>query len=388
MAALSLLALVGCSSNPAPEQPNVSSADPCAVPKGTDLAPPSGILSGINLDLEKETVKQYASRLGRRPAVVVSSAPLPFTAEDKASMDGVANQLRTNGGILLLTLEPDRGLDSVTDDAANSLAALLDGYNKAGVPVIVRFAPEMNGSWSVWGQNPGPYRAAFRSVAEAVHRDAPGSAMMWAPSYGGGYPFEGGVFSAAKGTANFTALDTTQDGKLTEADDPYGPYYPGDDAVDWVGIAIQHWGTTYPSGANVAPEPNKFVEELRGTFDGADGSEVPLPDFYAEYGDNHGKPVAITETSALVTQGADPAVELDIKRRWWRQLFDPRIQEGYPKLKMINWFEWNQQEPEAKAVVDWRVTASEPVRKAYIADLPAWFRFASPPACPTRPGIP
>ena len=28
---------------------------------------------------------------------------------------------------------------------------------------------------------------------------------------------------------------------LTMTDDPYLPYYPGDDAVDWVGISLFHW---------------------------------------------------------------------------------------------------------------------------------------------------
>ena len=59
--------------------------------------------------------------------------------------------------------------------------------------------------------------------------------------------------AAVPGTPDFKALDTNGDGVLTMADDPYGPYYPGDDAVDWVGMSLYHWGSSYPWGANALP---------------------------------------------------------------------------------------------------------------------------------------
>ena len=36
-------------------------------------------------------------------------------------------------------------------------------------------------------------------MAAAVHAGAPGSAMMWAPNYAGGYPFAGGMYEAEPG---------------------------------------------------------------------------------------------------------------------------------------------------------------------------------------------
>src|SRR5438309_5227705 len=56
------------------------------------------------------------------------------------------------------------------------------------------------------------------------------TAMVWAPHYGGGYPFTGGRYVAVRGTPDFKALDANSDGVLTMADDPYATYYPGDDA--------------------------------------------------------------------------------------------------------------------------------------------------------------
>lgn len=48
-------------------------------------------------------------------------------------------------------------------------------------------------------------------------------------------------------------------------DDAYAPYYPGDEAVDWVGMPLYHWGSRYPWGENELPEPNKLAEQLLGT---------------------------------------------------------------------------------------------------------------------------
>jgi len=281
---------------------------------------------------------------------------------------------------MLLTLEPKLGLETVTSEAAEELATTLARFNNAGVPVIVRFAHEMNGSWYAWGQQPAAYVAAYKRMAAAVHSKAPGSAMMWAPNYGGGYPFSGGKYQAVAGTQDFIDLDTDKDGAVTGADDPYAPYYPGDDSVDWVGMSLYHWGNTYPWGANVIPEPGKFLQQLTGTYNGAGGNDLAVPDFYANYGTDRDKPVAIPETAALTVASAGGADVLAIKEAWWGQLFDPAIPRDYPALKMINWFEWDKNEVEVKATVDWTATKDAKVREAYSAALPDWFTFAEAPA--------
>lgn len=169
------LGLSSCAADPAP------TAAVCEVRVGKSLAPASGVLSGVNPDWEHETLQEYSDNLGRRPAVVVSFAAFPFSAEGTTNVKAAYEQVRAEGGILLLTLEPRAGLAAVTSQASDDLATTLDGFNKAGVPVIVRFAHEMNGSWYEWGQQPAEYKAAFRLVADSIHRLAQGSATMWAP---------------------------------------------------------------------------------------------------------------------------------------------------------------------------------------------------------------
>ena len=215
---------------------------------------------------------------------------------------------------------------------------------------------DMNGSWYRWGQQPARFKASFRRVAEAVHDGAPGSATMWAPAYGGGYPFTGTVTGG----------------------DPYAPYYPGDDVVDWVGMSLYHWGNVYPWGENEVPPRDKLVSQLRGTYRGFGVDERATPDFYAEYGARRGKPVAVAETAALYAPGNGGAAEVRVKSAWLRQVLSPSLLDRLPRLKMLNWFEWDKREQEVDGPVSWTATRPAPLRTLLREALPVWARFGDP----------
>jgi hypothetical protein len=349
------------------------------------MVPAEGVLFGVNLDWGNETLQQYATDLGHAPAVSVAFVGLPFLEEDRVNVMSAVAQIRAVGGSLLLTLEPNGGLSTVTDAVASDIALLSAEINEAGVPVIIRFAHEMNGSWYAWGQQPTEYIAAFRRVATAVHDTAPGSAMMWAPNGADGYPFTGGISTALPGSEDFAVLDANADGVITLADDPYAPYYPGDDAVDWVGMSLYHWGSTYPWGENELPEAGKLAAQLTGTYVGTQGDSSAASDFYQVYGVDHAKPVAIPETAAMVVPRGDPVGELAVKQQWWRQAFSSNFTTRFPEVKMINWFEWTKDEPEVGAVVDWSAVNSAPSRAAFTADLPSWLVYASGGTACTTP---
>ncbi|MFK0003142.1 glycoside hydrolase family 26 protein [Paenarthrobacter sp. NPDC090522] len=357
----------------------------CEVVPRTELVPDGGTLFGVNLDWHSKPLATFAKDLGHKPAVSVSFTGFPLTSKDEDDLEQAVQQIRADGHMMLLTLEPAAGLSTVTEETANALAKDLDRFNKEGVPVIVRFAHEMNGSWYAWSQQPQKYIASFQTLATAVHSLAPGSAMMWAPNYGGGYPFSGGAFEAKPGTAEFAALDTNGDGALTMQDDAYAPYYPGDDAVDWVGMSLYHWGAKYPWGENELPEANKFTDQLTGKYVGANGDDSLLPDFYDVYGVQHGKPVAIPETAALYAPAAGGEQEMAIKQSWWKQLFDPSVHQQFPQLKMINWFEWDKNEVEVKGRVDWTITNTPLVREEFTSALPDWLRYGPSQSCQPQP---
>jgi hypothetical protein len=201
--------------------------------------------------------------------------------------------------------------------------------------------------------------------------------MIWAPNYGGGYPFSNGPYEAKPGSPEFDILDTSHDGQLSMNDDPYLPYYPGDDAVDWVGMSVYHWGDRYPWGKNVVPEAHKFADMITGTYAGTNGDERAVPDFYNVYAVGHNKPMAITETSALYNTTSSGDSELEIKQRWWRQVFAPEVPRDFGRIKMINWFEWRKAENEVGgAIIDWRATATPQLTQSFTSELPDWLLFA------------
>ncbi len=340
-------------------------------PQAARLEPVSGAYFGVNLDWDAESPSAFNEALGHRAAVYVRFFAFPMGQEELATFDRSVKAVAAENGMLLVTLEPMQGLDAVTPEAAKSLAERLALANQAGVSTFVRFAHEMNGSWYPWGQQPIAYVESFRMLANEVHKTAPGSAMLWAPNYGGGYPFEGGQYGTQPGDPGFGSLDTNDDGQLDMRDDPYGPYYPGDEAVDWVGLSLYHWGSTYPWGEDELPEQNKFTAQLHGEYRGLNGDDSAIPDFYATYWIAHNKPVAIPETAAFYDPAQTNVSELMLKQAWWRQVLDPSSLAVHPGIKMIDWFEWNKAEAEAGgALIDWRVLGSPPIAEQFRRDLP------------------
>ena len=375
------LLLSACSATAPPATSLPSAADrPSPAPSSTgtpvsppDLAPPAGTAwFGMNLDWANDSIAAVSGRLGVTPSVWVQFVAFPLDDAGRANLDSFAEQVSAVNGIGLVTLEPHDGLAAVSPAAAEELATILDRYWVShGTPTIVRFAHEMNGSWYPWGQQPEAYVDAFRTVADAVHDLAPASAMAWAPNEGSGYPFTGGPYASAD-----EALDTDGDGTISNADDPYGPYWPGADSVDWVGMSLYHWGHEYPWGENEIPADDSFVALLTGRNTGARDGQVGVPNFYAEYAEANQLPMGVFETAALYNPNAEGPAEADIKSAWWAQVTDTSLREKFPRLAMLNWFEWRKGEPEVDGVIDWRMAADPALARRLLTDTPAgWLRF-------------
>ena len=336
--------------------------------------PSEHLYFGINLDNDNDSPTAYSERAGLEAEVLVRFFRFPLGTQDQSALVDFLNQAAQLQVVALVTLEPHDGLEAVTDDAIDELATIVAAANAAGAPVMIRFAHEMNGSWYPWSQQPTPYIETFRRVADAIHTAAPATPMLWAPNYGGGYPFQGGPYETTLGEPGFELLDTNADGLLDITDDPYAPYYPGDDAVDWVGMSLYHWGSAYPWGENEVPEAGKFTAQLRGTYVGANGDDTPVPDFYGEYAESRDKPLAIPETAALY----DPAQsgdEFTIKSTWWNQVFAPEVSADFPLLRMINWFEHRKIENEVGGVIiDWRATGDPVLAQPFANRVRNWIQ--------------
>jgi hypothetical protein len=337
------------------------------------LEPPQGCYLGFSLR-DVDSMEQLNFRLGITPAVYHRFFDFPLSETVRASLTNFFSEVLFNGAIALISLEPWDGLDSVSPAVCEDLATLCATYEQLGIDgIMIRFAHEMNGHWYAWGQQPLLYKEKFRLLADNIHSRTTRTAMLWAPNYGLNYPF--GKVVALAGSAEFIALDTDGDGVISSQDDPYEPYYPGDDAVDWVGMTIYHWGTYYPWIENELPLPNSFCGSITGTYQGT------TPNFYARYCADgvHNKPIAIPETAAFYNTQLGGARELEIKQAWWRQVFNisgdtPEALDvalHFPKLKCITWFDQYKLEGEARSWIDWRVSVDERIRAAFLNDVRA-----------------
>jgi hypothetical protein len=197
--------------------------------------------------------------------------------------------VRKVGAVPNLAFEPNDGLKAVRDDLY--LREFAQAAAASGGPVFLRFASEMNGPWTNYHGNPAVYRAKFRLVASVFHRLAPNVAMVWTPY--------------CRPLRHI----------------PH--YYPGDDAVDWVGVNIYS-----------VHHHNGRLEEPAGHEDPA---QLLLP-IYRRYAPR--KPIQISEYAATSFCMACNTAMPQFAVRKMAALY-PTLQSRFPRVKMIYWFSWD-----------------------------------------------
>ncbi len=197
-------------------------------------------------------------------------------------------RLHRQGIIPHIAWEP-RDLSEVTDSAY--LARFAAAVRASGGPVFLRFAGEMNGAWTPYHGDPERYRAAFKTVSTTIHRLAPNAAMIWCVN---------------------NAPDATIDS-----------YYPGDDAVDWVGVNF--YNVLYAYNNPGRPADTLHPADL-------------LAPVYRRYA--HRKPIAICEYAASQQSAVDGRQRPDYAARRMRDLYTslPRL---FPRVKLVDWFDCN-----------------------------------------------
>ncbi|MBZ5732915.1 OpgC domain-containing protein [Nocardioides sp. TRM66260-LWL] len=323
---------------------------------------------GPALDWTKDSAQAYADRLGTTPSLYAQRVHYPLTPQDETYLRQFVEQAASQGAVPVVDLEPQIGLADLTEADAQRLADVVaqlhvdyDSY------VLLRFAPEMNGSWVIWGQQPQAYRAAFRRVADAVHATTDQAAMVWSPAYGAGYPFGrsyGEVPPA--GRRDPASLDTNRDGRVTDADDPYAPYWPGSSAVDWVGLSLFRFGAAQPFGQNTLPAPDEFRQRLAEQWEY--GSRTPRTSFYERFATSGRRPMLVS-TSALVNLDADPGPgQTAIMQTWWREVFAANA--DHPLIRGITWLELSRPEDEIGGdAAQWGATRPQSLADRLRADL-------------------
>jgi len=330
---------------------------------------------GPDLDWGDDAPDGYAGRLGATPSMYGVEVDYPLTGSARKELLRSTRAAAAQGAVLVVSLDPAQSLRSLdTADARSANALFEEVHEQYDTQVLVRFAPQMNGTWVRWGQQPTQYVRAFRALATAVHGGSSDALMVWSPSYGAGYPFGESAGRLQDLSATDVAkLDTNGDGQLTAADDPYEPYWPGDSAVDWVGLSMYSFGkgkATEAAGRDVPLTRNDVPEvgEVAARFDETWGYEQPQPgNFYDRFAARDDRPMLL-DTGALYVHSLRGDAELPVKQGWWRQVL-AAVQDR-PLIRGVTFLETNRREPEAGGrVADWRDTAVPGIAGSLRTDL-------------------
>ncbi|KAI9203316.1 uncharacterized protein BJ171DRAFT_569028 [Polychytrium aggregatum] len=166
--------------------------------------------------------------------------------------------------------------------------------------------------------------------------------MMWAPNVGVGYPWStpGAASPTPKSPVDnlvdFSLLDTNRDGTINALDDPYSPFFPGREYVDWVGVSLYYYN--YDTSENTIPASTYLQDWIVGQ-----GLELPR--------------------SSASPRGA---TEAQVRQSFWRQSLGSINQ--FPLLQMVINFEESKTDSGSIAK-DWTIANHTLVREALFADL-------------------
>lgn len=247
--------------------------------------PRSGCYLGVNIEREDATrdPEEFDRRIGKDHAIFFM-----YRKYGVSFPSDYARQLHRIDAAIQIAFEPN-SLDEVQDDSY--LRGFAEDARRSGIPVFLRFASEMNGDWTPYHNDPEAYRAKFRLVAQVMHEAAPNVAMVWCPN------------------------------EIPQNTIP--SYFPGDDAVDWVGV--------------------NFYSVIYSDADRARGAEWRRPEdaldfIYRTYSAKH--PIMIGEWAATHRSVLDDRDRPDFAIQKIADLYAalPLI---YPRVKAVSWLSMN-----------------------------------------------
>ncbi|KAJ3332629.1 hypothetical protein HDU76_013584 [Blyttiomyces sp. JEL0837] len=220
------------------------------------------------------------------------------------------------------------GLDLITDSELTNLAVQLANITATtGRTVFMRYLPEMNGDWMLYGVQPDKFVQNWQKMAQIFRLYAPNVILVWSPNFDLGHRGD---------------------------DNGDQPYWPGSEHVDWVGTS-QYWKASQSVFSG-------------GTF----GGNVPIPDgyftdqinyVYKTYAEQYNKPFVLSESSAawekpLKGSGPEDSASQDEVQYIFNSL------DEYPLFMMAQVFEYSK--PEDGFERDFRVSWNPKVKNRFI----------------------
>jgi Beta-mannanase len=232
----------------------------------------------------------------------------PFPAE-------WVREVKAEGAFPHIAWEPNKGLEEVKDDAY--LRGFAEAARKADVPIFLRFASEMNGTWTNYSGDPELYIDTWRMVHDIFEETAPRAAMVW------------------------TVLNVPER--------PIEDYYPGDEYVDWVGINV--YNVRYHNGD--LKQPSDFEDPLQ------------MIDYvYNRF--SRTKPIQLSEYGVTHYTVTDGVHDHDFAISKINRLY-ANLPELYPRVKAVFYFDVNNiaEYNEKRRINDYSITNEQQLREAY-----------------------
>ncbi|ORY39061.1 glycoside hydrolase [Rhizoclosmatium globosum] len=353
---------------------------------------------GFHLDWSVETPGKIVTKLnGFRPNVFNSFMEFSANKSKPAFEFSLLNWYASEAGRVKAMLEisimmdPADKLEDFKDDRLTELAKALADCNAAyGVPIFLRYGHEMNGPFSSYGFDPVNYVPNFRRMSTILKQYTNMTAIVWAPNIGKGYPFgtSGGVSLPRPGNPNFDLMDTNKDGIIDENDDPYGPWWPGAEYVDWVGLSLYYYPPDEIQLRNHAVPETYFESYLTGVGYNQGANWEHYYNFYRRFALEQNKPMMLPETGSpyLYNISADgtPGVSasnpgdaaavqpVDLRLQWFNQIMNPTTLAKYPKLKLMVNFEEEKVMGLPSFFRDWKLTFDPIIATAILKLFKGW----------------
>ncbi|EJU05283.1 glycoside hydrolase [Dacryopinax primogenitus] len=366
--------------------------------------PDNTLYLGAWLDTSSDSPQSFNQRLGQNTPWFQFAQTIPAGNLDEVTgQGGIVNaslvwETGTDAGVYV-TVYPTQGFAAIQEQDWAALGVQLQTYVLLGRAVFLRFAPEMNGNWDIWGIQPTAFKLAWSTMYSILKSSCPSCALVWSPNASPGYPYSIPLDSVVS-PQDRLALDTDNDGQLTSADDAYAPYYPGNEFVDWAGVSYYYKGI-YPNSYNVLPGPGTVEAALTGyappELETQDATQYTP--FYSTYCTN--LPCMFSESGAAWhwNTTSQPASYVEpshtaVQQAWWSQaLTNSTFLSQYPRLKLLMLFEWSKVETDSNisTLRDFRLSNASEVLSAFQEDLaPVLQRYvwASPRGEQGPQGIP
>lgn len=264
-------------------------------------------------------IDQFTNIVGAPPAIVMwyqDWVTVGNSAFDPIKMNAVVSR----GAMPMITWEPWDATGGA-NQPAYSLSATIAGTHDAfihqwaraaaawGKPFYLKFAHEMNGDWYAWAA-----RANGNTAAQYV--------TMW-KHVRGIFQKEGAANVRWVWSPNIAFTGST----------PFAQIYPGDSAVDWVGLDGYNFGTSQSWSA--------------------------WTDFATTFGASYDSLAAITKKPILIGETAS-SEQGGNKAAWITQGLLTDMPNRFPRIRAVVWFDENKE-------TDWRVNSSSAALAAYSA---------------------